>query len=214
MPKGPVYVICYLCGMILIFETYFLVQLINSYKLSGRKYGTKSIEIHESQCMEKWIIENNNLPKHLRRPPPVKPVGASISSGGSYDIDAMNEAAFQASKLQLLPCELCGRRFQPERLAVHKRSCKPGNVAKRIGANSLQKNSQIEEDEGYDEEPAPLPPQAAPRTKFGQANKPSMGRQNGNSGEANSIDSMPIGGGNKRNAADIYNQGFKIFLFF
>jgi hypothetical protein len=162
--------------------------------------------------MEKWIIENNNLPKHLRRPPPVKPVGASISSGGSYDMDAMNEAAFQASKLQLLPCELCGRRFQPERLAVHQRSCKPGNVAKRIGANSLQKTSQVEEDEGYDEEPAPLPPpQAAPRTKIAPPGKPNMPKQNGfkgNSGETNSIDSMPIGGGNKRNAADIYNQGF------
>ena len=36
---------------------------------SGRKYGTKSIEVHEPQCLEKWIIENNNLPKHLRRPP-------------------------------------------------------------------------------------------------------------------------------------------------
>ena len=178
----------------------------NNLTVPGRKYGTKSIEIHESQCMEKWIIENNNLPKHLRRPPPVKPVGASISSGGSYDMDAMNEAAFQASKLQLLPCELCGRRFQPERLAVHQRSCKPGNVAKRIGGNSLQKNTQVEEDEGYDEEPAPLPaPQAAPRAKIGPPKKIGF---NGNSGEANAIDSMPIGGGNKRNAADIYNQGF------
>ena len=176
---------------------------------SGRKYGTKSIEVHEPQCLEKWIIENNNLPKHLRRPPPVKPAGMSISSGGAYDMDAMNEAAFQASKLQLLQCDLCGRRFQPERLAVHQRSCKPGNVAKKIG----QKASINEEDEGYDEEqsaPAP-PPQAAPRgalqaAKFApKQNQPKA--KGGYTGESNSIDNVPIGGGNKKNAADIYNQG-------
>lgn len=59
-------------------------------------------------------------------------VGANISSGGKYDLEAANEAAYQASKLQLLECELCGRRFQPDRLMVHQRSCKPGNVAKRV----------------------------------------------------------------------------------
>jgi hypothetical protein len=44
----------------------------------------------------------------------------------------MNEAAWEASKAQLVPCENCGRRFQPDRLQVHQRSCKPGNVAKKV----------------------------------------------------------------------------------
>jgi hypothetical protein len=51
-------------------------------------------------------------------------VGASISSSGAYDMDAMNEAAWQASKAQLIECENCGRRFQPDRLGVHQRSFK------------------------------------------------------------------------------------------
>ena len=49
----PNFVLCYICG---------------------NKYGTKSISIHEPKCLEKWKIENKNLPKNLRRPVPVKPV--------------------------------------------------------------------------------------------------------------------------------------------
>ena len=44
----------------------------------------------------------------------------------------MNEAAWEASKAQLIPCEHCGRKFQPDRLQVHQRSCKPGNTAKKV----------------------------------------------------------------------------------
>lgn len=111
VPKDPVYVICYICG---------------------RKYGSKSIDIHEPQCLEKWIGENSNLPKQLRRPVPIKPAGANFFSGNSQNIEARNEAAWQASKLQLVECENCGRRFQPDRLLIHQRSCRPGNVAKKV----------------------------------------------------------------------------------
>lgn len=55
-----------------------------------------------------------------------------VTGNGGMDMDAMNEAAWQASKLQLIECENCGRRFQPDRLPVHQRSCRPGNVAKKI----------------------------------------------------------------------------------
>ena len=37
----------------------------------------------------------------------------------------MNEVAWEASKAQLVPCANCGRRFAPDRLSVHLRSCKP-----------------------------------------------------------------------------------------
>lgn len=63
---------------------------------------------------------------------PVKPEIQSISGGGAYDLNAMNEAAWEASKAQLVPCENCGRKFQPDRLTVHQRSCKPGNTAKKV----------------------------------------------------------------------------------
>ena len=168
MPREPVYVICYVCG---------------------RKYGTKSIDIHEPQCLEKWKVENDKLPRNMRRPVPVKPVGMNISSGGAYDLDAANEAAWQASKAQLIECENCGRRFQPDRLQVHMRSCKPGNAARRVGAPV---GNAKDDDGGYDEPP---PPQPAPRKQPPQKNS---GGGGGGGGGAD-IDSMPISGAKGKN---------------
>lgn len=101
--KMPPFMICYICG---------------------RKYGTKSLSIHEPQCLQKWRLENEQLPPQLRRPEPKKPEVRPIAGTGSYDMDAMNEAAWQASQAQLVPCDRCGRTFLPDRLVVHQRSCK------------------------------------------------------------------------------------------
>jgi hypothetical protein len=53
--------------------------------------------------------------------------------GGSYTLDQINDAAYEASKAQLVPCDNCGRKFASDRIQVHQRSCKPGNAAKPIG---------------------------------------------------------------------------------
>ena len=58
MIRRPPTIICYICG---------------------REYGTKSIAIHEPQCLKKWHNENNLLPKELRRPEPKKPEVRTIS---------------------------------------------------------------------------------------------------------------------------------------
>lgn len=71
--------------------------------------------------MKKWEIENNKLPKQMRRPRPVKPeIGSQPMTR-----EEMNELAWESSKAQLIPCENCGRKFAPDRLPVHQRSCKP-----------------------------------------------------------------------------------------
>ncbi|CAF1146054.1 unnamed protein product [Adineta steineri] len=111
-PAMPKFVMCYICG---------------------RKYGTQSVEIHEPQCLEKWHIENAKLPPNLRRPAPRKP-DIHIGSKGSYSIDEINDAAYEAAKAQLVPCDNCGRKFGSDRIQVHQRSCRPGNAAKSIGA--------------------------------------------------------------------------------
>ncbi|XP_065512977.1 zinc finger protein 475 [Caloenas nicobarica] len=102
--RRPPTVICYLCG---------------------REYGTKSISIHEPQCLKKWHQENEMLPKHLRRPEPKKPEVRPLQAKGFYDLDSLNEAAWISAQNQLVPCDICGRTFLPERLIVHQKSCKP-----------------------------------------------------------------------------------------
>uniref|UniRef100_A0A8B9CV91 C2HC/C3H-type domain-containing protein n=1 Tax=Anser brachyrhynchus TaxID=132585 RepID=A0A8B9CV91_9AVES len=51
-PRRPCFRVCYICG---------------------REFGSQSISIHEPQCLEKWRIENDQLPRHLRRPEPRRP---------------------------------------------------------------------------------------------------------------------------------------------
>lgn len=43
----------------------------------------------------------------------------------SHHREQMNELAWENAKAQLIPCDNCGRRFAPDRLPVHQRSCKP-----------------------------------------------------------------------------------------
>ncbi|XP_066459210.1 zinc finger protein 474-like [Eleutherodactylus coqui] len=101
--KPPPTVVCYICG---------------------REFGSKSISIHEPQCLNKWHLENDRLPKNLQRPVPKKPEVRPIGAKGSYDVVALNEAAWQSAQSQLVPCDICGRTFLPDRLLVHQRSCK------------------------------------------------------------------------------------------
>ncbi|KFQ46794.1 Zinc finger protein 474, partial [Nestor notabilis] len=101
--KRPPTVICYICG---------------------REYGTKSISIHEPQCLKKWHQDNDLLPKHLRRPEPKKPEVRPVQARGMYDLDSLNEAASISAQNQLVPCDICGRTFLPDRLIVHQKSCK------------------------------------------------------------------------------------------
>ncbi|XP_008838462.1 zinc finger protein 474 [Nannospalax galili] len=91
--------------------------------ICGREFGSQSLAIHEPQCLEKWRVENSKLPKHLRRPEPSKP--QPLGGSGAYSLQTANEDAFQSSQAQLLPCEPCGRKFLPDRLLAHQRSCKP-----------------------------------------------------------------------------------------
>ncbi|XP_066038605.1 zinc finger protein 475 [Chamaea fasciata] len=93
--------------------------------ICGCESGTKSIRIHEPQCLKKWHQENDNLPKHLRRPEPKKPEVRTVQAKGFYDLDALNEAAWTTAQSQLVPCDVCGPTFLPDRLIVHQRSCKP-----------------------------------------------------------------------------------------
>ncbi|GFU34162.1 zinc finger protein 474 [Trichonephila clavipes] len=103
--RRPPTIVCYICG---------------------RQFGTKSISLHEPHCLKKWHLENDKLPKNLRRQEPKKPE-VILRGDGSFDTAAMSEAAWQIHLEQLVPCENCGRTFLPDRLEVHQRGCRGDN---------------------------------------------------------------------------------------
>ncbi|CAI5454520.1 unnamed protein product [Caenorhabditis angaria] len=100
--------------------------------ICGRQFGSKSIGIHEPQCLKKWHAENEKLPKSKRRAEPVKP-DAVIAHDGKVDVEATNEVLWKNSQGLMVECEHCGRKFKEDRLEVHQRSCTSDNPAKRVG---------------------------------------------------------------------------------
>ena len=57
----------------------------------------------------------------------------------------MNEAAYESAKSQLVPCPNCARTFNPDRLPVHLKSCKPkpGQAPPAMNSNSYTSNSYV-----------------------------------------------------------------------
>ena len=99
--------------------------------LCGREFGTASLEIHMKSCKKKFEIQQQDLPKNMRRNADKIIASynqnmAMMGGGGGYNnMDYMNAQAYDAYNNQaLVPCENCGRTFLPDRLLVHLRSCK------------------------------------------------------------------------------------------
>lgn len=103
--------------------------------LCGREYGSKSLDIHIKTCKEKFEREQQNLPRNLRksaedilekyRKMEAQSKISCSGGGGNYNIDKLNNDAFEVFNNEaLVPCELCGRTFLPDRLVIHARSCK------------------------------------------------------------------------------------------
>lgn len=60
-----------------------------------------------------------------------------MMSGDRGAIEEANEKAWQQAQSLLQPCPNCGRTFNPDRLPIHLRSCRPGSTSKPIGAPTL-----------------------------------------------------------------------------
>ncbi len=106
----------------------------------GREYGTASIEIHLKSCKKRWEEEESQKPVKERRPLPRPPkdydiIKAKGSSVAQKDMDAFNDEAFkQFNDESRVPCPFCGRKFLPDRLEVHLRSCGKGKEMPPKGA--------------------------------------------------------------------------------
>lgn len=98
--------------------------------LCGREFGSMSLDIHMKQCRIKFDREQELLPKNLRRNADkiiekYKEVESQVKGGGEYNLNDMNVETFKVfNEEALVPCDLCGRTFLPDRLIVHQRSCK------------------------------------------------------------------------------------------
>lgn len=98
--------------------------------LCGREFGSMSLDIHIKTCKIKFDRDQEQLPYNQRKSAEdliekFKKMEANIKSNGNYNIDNFNGEAFKMfNEEALVPCDLCGRTFLPDRLAVHKRSCK------------------------------------------------------------------------------------------
>eukprot|EP01105_Mastigella_eilhardi_P025000 TRINITY_DN664_c0_g2_i2.p1 TRINITY_DN664_c0_g2~~TRINITY_DN664_c0_g2_i2.p1 ORF type:complete len:548 (+),score=104.86 TRINITY_DN664_c0_g2_i2:30-1646(+) len=117
-PSEPPAVLCYICG---------------------QKFGTASITIHQPQCMKKRAMQQAKLPPDLRTAIVVPGRPLKQFSGGS--IEEYNDQAYQAYQESLVQCPNCGRRFAPDRLQVHLRSCKPGHSSRPISQAAKIKQS-------------------------------------------------------------------------
>ena len=110
--------------------------------LCGKQFGTNSIAIHQKTCKQKYERERG-------RRAPEAPVGhlsnadeRPLSAGGpgtsAAEIEAYNDAAYDAWSKDLEPCPNCERRFLPDRLVVHMRSCAKQAAGDVLAAGSGQ----------------------------------------------------------------------------
>ena len=91
--------------------------------ICGKEYGSKSISIHEGQCLKKFQDQQALLPPEQRKRAPQRPsLGASE---GGMSLEERNAMAKQAYEEQVMAaCPGCGRTFAgQDRLDVHVKGC-------------------------------------------------------------------------------------------
>ena len=123
--RQPPAVVCYICG---------------------REYGTKSISIHEPQCLNRFETENRKLPVNERKPLPRKSIMHTAkapqqqhkeATGATRAVEQYRnrevllataedyfQYCYQEWEKDLVPCKKCGRKFAPERHVKHAHRCK------------------------------------------------------------------------------------------
>ncbi|XP_060516992.1 zinc finger protein 474-like [Cylas formicarius] len=91
--------------------------------LCGKLFTVHSVYLHEPQCLKLWKIENDKLPLGKRRPQPLKP-DIKFTPSGKINFEETTDAYWRTHLSQLVPCRLCSRTFNPDRVDIHERSCK------------------------------------------------------------------------------------------
>ena len=137
--------------------------------ICGKEYGTASIDIHLKSCKKRWEEEESQKPKGQRRPVPQPPkdyeaIKAKGSTMKQADMDALNEEAFQQfNEKSRVACPNCSRKFLPDRLEVHLRSCGKSGSGKKEAKESGSGKKEGKK-EGKDTMGKTMPPQSQATT--------------------------------------------------
>lgn len=116
--------------------------------ICGREYGSKSIAIHEPQCLKKFNEQNDKLPIKERLPLPKRKKVVSMACELSKEelqpvlparcglgvacvrvepqenmVQRFFEHCYSEFERDLVPCKRCGRTFAPERHLKHEANC-------------------------------------------------------------------------------------------
>eukprot|EP00758_Cryptobia_borreli_P007157 Tbor_TRINITY_DN5253_c1_g2::TRINITY_DN5253_c1_g2_i2::g.16043::m.16043 len=102
----------------------FKPQLLVCY-LCGQQFGTASLGIHVPQCYTKKTRQWEAGNPDTRGKKPKHPDTVNWSASGMTKEEQADEQ-FREFTQNLEPCPNCGRKFLPDRLVVHLRSCAPG----------------------------------------------------------------------------------------
>ncbi|OAF66401.1 Zinc finger protein [Intoshia linei] len=100
-------------------------QFVTCY-ICGREFTSASIGIHEPQCLKKWQIENDKLPKKYRRPEPVKSKYVTLGKSKPNQ-EELNIMSYKAAQSNLISCKICKRTFDPSRIEKHESICQKIN---------------------------------------------------------------------------------------
>lgn len=107
-----------------------------------RKYTAISLKIHWPQCLEKWEREqmaSSLSPTKAKKPKLPTEIQSLLNKYPNFDIsplqveewNAMSQVIYQT--VSLVPCQYCARKFLPDRLVVHLRSCASANGITSVG---------------------------------------------------------------------------------
>ncbi|KAH9589034.1 Double zinc ribbon [Trypanosoma melophagium] len=106
--------------------------------LCGQQFGSASIGIHIPQCYEKKVAQWKIADPATRGKRPKHPDTVNWKGDGTLSNSKLNDEQFREFTENLVPCRECGRKFLPDRLVVHLRSCKgnSGRITSRSGGAS------------------------------------------------------------------------------
>ena len=111
----------------------------------GRQTLIAGFEHHVKQCSDLFLKREALKPKKERRSIPEDPyilIGGNKNYKNNDDmLEELNNLSFKAFNSNLSTCDYCGRKFIPEKLEIHNRSCTQENPARRVNVSNTSRDN-------------------------------------------------------------------------